>query len=74
MTTAQMNAAIGQRVQWCVGDVLVDCTVTDVKQVWGNVRFQIEPVAGTGRQWVELTSLATAADSMVHHTGQALAR
>lgn len=40
-----------------VGELLIEVTVKDTKSSWGKIRVQIEPVAGIGLQWVELSSL-----------------
>ena len=63
MTANQMSVAVGQRVQLRTGSLRVDCTVLDAKTAWGNVRLLVEPVAGTGQQWVELNSITVASEA-----------
>jgi hypothetical protein len=54
MTATQMVPAIGQIVRVRFEDLKVTAKVVDVKTAWGRPRLQIEPVAGEGRQWIEL--------------------
>ena len=35
-------------------DVIVK--ITDYKEAWGKIRWEVEPVAGDGRIWVENVS------------------
>lgn len=56
MTTAQMSVYIGKKGTMPVGpasELQVEVWVTDVKERWGVVRYQVRPVAGWGRLWVE---------------------
>lgn len=56
MTTAmEMTAVIGARVRVMFESLEIECSITDVKRVYGRVRYQVEPVSGNGRQWVEET-------------------
>jgi len=57
-TATQMIVAVGQIVQWNVGGVAVQVIVCDVKTAWGKNRLLIEPKAGHGRVWVELSSVS----------------
>lgn len=58
-TAREMLPALGARVMIHVGvgELLVECTVNDVKQSWGNIRLLVTPVAGSGSAWVELSRL-----------------
>ena len=38
------------------GDLTIDVIVRDFKQSYGNDRWLVEPIAGTGRAWVETIS------------------
>ena len=38
------------------GDLTIDVIVRDFKQSYGNDRWLVEPVAGSGRAWVETIS------------------
>lgn len=57
-TTAETMHAIGQTVNYRVGEMSVLVKVTDVKTVWGQIRIQITPLMGTGRQWVNVDSVS----------------
>ncbi len=35
------------------GDLTIDVILRDFKQSYGNDRWLVEPVAGSGRAWVE---------------------
>lgn len=54
MTANEMIPAVGVRVDVRFEDLRVTCTVVDVKTSWGKPRLLIEPVSGSGQQWVEL--------------------
>ena len=54
MTATQMTPAIGAKVWAQFEDLLVLCTVCDVKTSWGKVRLLITPELGQGSQWVEM--------------------
>jgi len=56
-TAVEMIVAVGETIQMRAGELWVDCTVRDVKCSWGRNRFLVEPVAGDGRQWVEMASV-----------------
>lgn len=56
MTTAEMNTFIGKKGHISMGkdgELKIEVWVTDVKERWGTVRYQVRPVAGYGRLWVE---------------------
>ena len=52
MTVAEMAKHIGQQATWYSDGLKVVVTVQDVKQAYGNVLYQITPVAGSGLIWV----------------------
>ena len=54
MTATEMMPAVGETVKVRFEDLQITCKVVDVKMSWGRPRLQIEPLAGEGRQWVEL--------------------
>ena len=59
MTAKEMIPAVGAVVVVRVEDVLmVNCKVVDVKTAWGRPRLLVTPVAGSGRQWVDLSRVA----------------
>ena len=53
-TAKEMYPAIGQSVAVRFEDVLVNCTVKNVKSSYGRTRLLVAPTAGLGEQWVEL--------------------
>lgn len=53
MTANQMTAAIGQTVRIRFESLVIDCKILDVKCSWGKPRFLVEPLTGSGSQWVE---------------------
>jgi hypothetical protein len=57
-TAKYMNPAIGQTVLIRVEGWTIPVTVRDVKSAWGKIRLQVEPVMGTGLQWVEMDRVA----------------
>ncbi len=48
---------IGKVMNYAVGELVVRVTVLDYKNTWGCERYSITPVAGTGKIWVNITSL-----------------
>ena len=57
MTAKQMMNAIGQHVELRHGSLHVACKVLDVKTAWGTPRLLVEPLSGSGNQWVDLSSV-----------------
>jgi hypothetical protein len=58
MTATQMIPAIGAQVEVATDfSVTVSCRVRDVKVAWGNIRLLVEPVAGSGQSWIDLSRL-----------------
>lgn len=58
MTASEMIKAIGKQVMMKVEDLKVLVTIKDVKQAYGQVRVQVEPVQGIGTQWVSVDRLS----------------
>uniref|UniRef100_A0A6H1Z6Y8 Uncharacterized protein n=1 Tax=viral metagenome TaxID=1070528 RepID=A0A6H1Z6Y8_9ZZZZ len=54
-TAIQMIPAVGKQINVHVETWVIPMTVTDVKNSWGRVRLEVEPLNGSGRQWIELT-------------------
>lgn len=46
---------IGKRVLISVerGKFQIEVTIIDVKQVYGHIKIQVEPVKGLGKLWME---------------------
>lgn len=57
VTAREMVPAIGASVSVRFESVRIECRVNDVKYVWGRIRLQVSPLAGSGEQWVELDRL-----------------
>jgi hypothetical protein len=57
MTVGQMATRIGQNAVLEVKGMRVFVEVTDVRQVWGKVQYQITPVVGEGSTWVDESSI-----------------
>jgi hypothetical protein len=55
MTAAEMARFIGRTgfISCTGGGLKVEVVVTDVTERWGSVRYQVRPVAGWGRAWVQ---------------------
>ena len=60
MTAKEMIPTIDQDVLVNFDQIDVACIVRDVKSSYGRVRLLVEPVAGSGRQWVETSRLRAA--------------
>ena len=60
MTAQQMSVVLGTEVEIRCEDLTVTCKVLDMKQAYGKVRYQIEPIRGTGTQWVEAARIVVA--------------
>jgi len=54
-TATQMIPAVGKQINVHVETWVIPMMVTDVKNAWGRIRLEVEPISGTGRQWIELT-------------------
>ena len=50
---------IGKTSIYHCNDLLIPVKITDVKQVYGNIHFEIEPVSGKGSVWVRDNSLCS---------------
>ena len=65
MTAIEIAALIGQRVEVRIEMVQVECVVLDVKLAYGATRFLIQPIKGSGSQWVDISRVRRGgADSM----------
>jgi uncharacterized protein (AIM24 family) len=52
-TVKETIALLGRTVVVQFGGVNVNCKILDVKTVWGQERWQVEPLSGSGQVWVE---------------------
>lgn len=57
MTATQMLPAIGRACMLRMESLSIECTITDVKTAYGRARVQVQPIAGCGTQWVELSRI-----------------
>lgn len=48
---------VGKNATVSAGGMRVEVTITDVKISWGKERYEITPVAGSGKIWVESVNL-----------------
>lgn len=55
MDVKQAAEYIGKTVTVRLESLAVACKVLDVKQAYGNWRLLVEPVAGSGQQWVDVS-------------------
>jgi hypothetical protein len=66
----EMSARIGQLMLWAPKPIPgfgVSVTITDVKTSYGNTRYEIQPVAGEGRLWVDAASVRPAQPEGAEH-------
>ena len=49
----QFSHLIGAQGSITVGELHIDVRVLDVKQSYGKVRYLVQPIAGSGQQWME---------------------
>jgi hypothetical protein len=54
VTCKEMSPAIGQTVLVRFEEILINCTVRNVKSSYGRTRLLVSPMSGSGEQWVEL--------------------
>lgn len=52
MTALQLLPPIGTKVMVRMESLVVECKVLDAKNAYGRVRLLINPVSGSGAQWV----------------------
>lgn len=57
-TANQMIPAVGQNVNVQVESWTIPMRVMDVTAAWGKIRLEVSPLAGAGRQWIELSRIA----------------
>lgn len=53
----KLEKYIGKKVKVNLGGLMVLVTIKDVRNFYGNDRFLITPVEGSGEVWKELTNL-----------------
>ena len=73
-TVTQLLPAVGALVAVRMEDMVINCRVTDAKSAWGQVRLQVEPLAGSGSQWVDISRVTARLESAEALTGGANGR
>ena len=63
-TVRELMPALGEQVAVRFEDMIFDCTVLDAKNSWGKVRILVQPIKGTGQQWIELGRLTRYANNV----------
>lgn len=66
MTAQEMSYYVGKKAHIGVGkagELQVEVWITDMEERWGVVRYQVRPVTGFGRLWVESVTFPCAAIS-----------
>lgn len=53
MTTLALSSFIGLSAPWKVGALQVQVRILDCKRAYGRTRYLIQPVTGTGQQWIQ---------------------
>lgn len=53
MSIAKLAQAIGKQALLRTEGFMVHVTINDVKQSYGNVRYYVTPVSGSGSAWVD---------------------
>ena len=53
MNALEMSKAIGKQGSLSTDGLHINITVSDVKKVYGAIRYQVTPVSGTGSVWVD---------------------
>ncbi len=53
MTAAEMARVIGEKCTVRCEGFAIGMKVIDVKQAYGRLRVLVEPLNGTGQQWVD---------------------
>jgi len=57
MTLTEAMQNIGKRGTIQNGPLTIDVTIVDFKNSYGKDRWLIEPVAGSGKAWVETVTI-----------------
>ena len=58
MSVSQMAKMIGQNGHiFGAGDMRISVRIVDVKVSYGQVRYQITPLAGDGTAWINVDSI-----------------
>ena len=53
MTTLDLHEYIGLEVPWHIGELHIQVRILDCKRAYGRTRYLIQPITGTGQQWIQ---------------------
>lgn len=53
MTTIGLSHYIGFVASWRTGSLSFSVRILDCKRAYGRTRYLIQPIAGTGQQWIQ---------------------
>jgi hypothetical protein len=56
-TATTLDWMLNKPALFFVGEMSFDVIITDLKVSYGKIRYEIAPVSGNGRKWVEDTCL-----------------
>jgi len=55
---ALIDKYVGKKGTISAGGLTIEVEILDVKLAWGQERYEVQPVAGSGKVWVESITLA----------------
>ena len=62
-TVTQLLPAVGALVAVRMEELTIHCRVLDVKRSWDRIRLQVQPLTGSGSQWVDISRITARLDS-----------
>lgn len=58
MTAREGARLLGRKGMWACGrDIAVQVRIVDARSVYGRMQVLVEPVSGTGQQWVAVEAV-----------------
>ena len=57
VTVKQVASLIGQNGEYTIDGLTIPVNITDVRVVYGRLQVQLTPKEGTGKKWVEWTTV-----------------
>ena len=57
LSAIELMKWVDREANYDIGGFTVAVTITDVREAWGSLQFEILPVRGTGTKWVNATSV-----------------
>jgi hypothetical protein len=58
MSSEDIKKLIGKKGTIILSSLTVEVKVLDVKSAYGRTRFQVEPIAGSGKAWMEKVAIS----------------